>query len=217
MKKLKFGLINLKKNLNLQRLLDCFKREKDFDDPNLNSLDSIIESATEKIRQDFKNDTESEDYYWAYQDKMIKMFYSSLNKKSYKLMVDDIFNGRFLPKLNKNFKREFIFAFDVQSHVLIYSKKNKKYYFFSVIKDFSTKVKLADYYLYFYLNDIFSKKISKRKIFELVMKQNEAREDQFMEDHKDLYYEQREQLWDDTAYISPTGVNYLKLYNKNKL
>ena len=49
------------------------------------------------------------------------------------------------------------------------------------------------------------------------MKQNEAREDQFMEDHKDLYYEQREQLWDDTAYISPTGVNYLKLYNKNKL
>ena len=27
----------------------------------------------------------------------------------------------------------------------------------------------------------------------------------------------REQLWEDTAYISPTGANYLKLYKKNKL
>ena len=57
-------------------------------------------------------------------------------------------------------------------------------------------------------------------MFQLIMDINIKRQDAHMkeyEENSDLSIEEIEQLWDDTAYISPTGINYFKLYRKNKL
>ena len=57
-------------------------------------------------------------------------------------------------------------------------------------------------------------------MFQLIMDINIQRQNAHMkeyEENSDLSIEEIEQLWDDTAYISPTGINYFKLYRKNKL
>tara|TARA_X000001036_G_scaffold9162_1_gene8132 strand:- start:50 stop:685 length:636 start_codon:yes stop_codon:yes gene_type:complete len=211
MKKTKFDLTAVKKKLNLDRLFIAFEHWE-LGDPFVNSFDAILESSTKKTRDDFPVNDESpaEEDYWEYQDDMRKKFYSDISEKTNKLISKDIWNGQILEKINKNFKRKYHFVFDNQSHVLISSKKNKKFYFFSCVKK-------EDHIHHFYLDSIFSKIISKKKMFELIMDVNKSRKDSYMEENKDLSYEQREQLWEDTAYISPTGTNYLKLYKKNKL
>ena len=55
------------------------------------------------------------------------------------------------------------------------------------------------------------------KFFELIMRDSETREDQFMEQDKSIDYEERESLWYDIAYVSEKGINYYNLYKKGKL
>ena len=214
MKKTKFDLTAVKKNLNLERLFNCYEKEIEYENAEFYSFHNILESSMPKKMSDFDIDLN----YWEYLEKMIKKFYLDTNKKIQKKILKDIFDGQILTKLHNNFKKEILFVFGEQSYVLILSKKNKKYYFFSCIKEWNNKKnKLVEGIEYYNLIKIFQKKVNKRTIFELIMKENETAEDLFMERNKDLSYEQREQLWEDTAYISPTGTNYLKLYKQNKL
>ena len=168
-KNIKFDFTFIKKNLDLDRLLLAFEHWE-VGDPFVNSFDAILESATAKTRDDFPMDNDSSEDYWEYQDDMKKKFYCDISEKVHKVILKDIWNGQILTKINKNFKREYHFIFDNQSHVLISSKKNNKFYFFSCLKK-------EDDIQHFYLDSIFSKKISKKKMFELIMEINEKKKD----------------------------------------
>ena len=178
-KNIKFDLACIKKNLNLDRLFNALEHWE-IGDPFVNTFDAILESASPKTRDDFPMNDESpaEDDYWEYQEDMRKKFYCDISEKTHKIILKDIWYGQILPKINKNFKREYLFMFDTQSHILISSKKNKKFYFF-------TSLKKNNGIINFYLDSIHSKKINKKEMFQLIMDINIKRQDAHMKEYEE--------------------------------
>ena len=58
--------------------------------------------------------------------------------------------------------------------------------------------------------------MNKSKFFELILKYNEGPEDMFMEENKDIEYEERERMWEEHAYTDNKGVNHFELYKQGK-
>ena len=125
-----------------------------------------------------------------------------------------IFDGSLLPTLSKNFKLVIYFEMKIYSHYLIHDKKEKKYYYVTNKRKWNKKNnepihKLIESYV---PAISFEKRPSKADFFRTILSENEDREDEFMENNKSIEYEKREKLWEKTAYISSTGLDYISLY-----
>ena len=205
-KKIKYTFPYIKKNLDLKELLGYLEQEPDHQ---TNILDFIIWASSIK--------SDSADFY-KYADKVLTDFDSSIKKNSYLKLLKYQFEGTLLPKINKNFNLELYFEMSEISHALISSKLNKKFYHIYSFRDSLSFKKASTYLLPFCcIIGSLKKKPNKKKFFELIMKDSETREDQFMEQDKSIDYEERERLWEETGYVSEKGINYLTLYKKGKL
>ena len=60
----------------------------------------------------------------------------------------------------------------------------------------------------------FEKKPSKPEFFKAILSGNEDRADEFMEKNKSIDYEEREKLWEKTAYFSSKGLDFISLYKE---
>ncbi len=210
-KKIKYTFPYIKKNLDLKELLGYLQQEPDHQ---TNILDFIIWASSFK--------SESEDFY----DKVLTDFNSLVKKTSYaEKLLKYQFDGTLLPRISKNFKLEIYFEISDFSHALISSKIKKEFYHIYALRDWDSKKdkpfsfkKPSGYQLpYCCVINVLETKPNKMKFFELIMRDSETREDQFMEQDKSIDYEERERLWEDIGYVSQKGVNYLTLYKKGKL
>jgi|TARA_Y100000294_G_C8548669_1_gene334296 hypothetical protein len=151
-------------------------------------------------------------------EELAKLYKKIKGSKFIKVLQKLVFEGTLLPKLSSKFKTVIYFEMRDQSHSLIYSNFNKKYYYIWVNKDWNKKKNIpTDDLLDNCILDLIEKKLDKKEFFELILKHQEGAEGRFMEENKLIEYEQRERLWIDGTYTSSNGINYFDLYENGKL
>lgn len=103
----------------------------------------------------------------------------------------------------------------IYSHYLIHDKKGKQYYYVTNKRKWDKKNnEPISKLLESFISASFEKKPSKSEFFKVILSGNEDRADEFMEKNKAIEYEKREKLWEKTAYVSSTGLDYINLYKE---
>ena len=204
--------------LGLNFEIDDLKYCLDYSEPDELLLDPIIKSIAE-----FKDEVYSKvglDAYFGLweqrfieEEKVLKKTYKKINPLTKEQIHKEIFDGSLLPILSNNFKLIIYFEMKIFSHYLIHSKKEKAYYYVTNKRKWNKKNNEPIHKLLeSYVAAIFEKRPSKSEFFRTILLKNEYRENDFMEKNKSIEYEKREKLWEKTAYISSTGLDYISLY-----
>ena len=211
-----FNLKSIKKNLRIKDLIEYMKSEIKTDDPEYFSFRNVLKASLPKRLKDIEDDEERGGYLFEMEDK----FFLSISNKTHYEILNDIFHGKILPKISKNFKREYFFELLHQSYTLISSKIDKKFYFFSCLRSLKDEdkkkfpIRLGDGLPYYELLRIFRKKPTKKQIFKLILQLNRGSQILYDDSLPDF---KKKKDFEENFYKSPTGINYLTLYKNNKL
>ena len=209
----------LTKFLGLHFEINDLKGCLEYLDPGDFLLDRIIKSTSE-FKDEVYRRIGPDAYFGIWEErfieeeKVLKKMYKKINPLDQQRIQLYIFDGSLLPTLSKNFKLVIYFEMKIYSHYLIHDKKEKKYYYVTNKRKWNKKNnepihKLIESYV---PAISFEKRPSKADFFRTILSENEDREDEFMENNKSIEYEKREKLWEKTAYISSTGLDYISLY-----
>ena len=184
-------------------------------------LDEVYKSLTE-FKDEVYRAVGPDAYFGVWDEKFIKeeKELKILKKKIkgtnfQKNLHRSIFDGSLLTKLSNDFKLEIYFEMKIYSHCLIYSKRQKAYYYITNKRKWDKKNnKGIDELIESYMVASFEKKLSKSEFFREILFGNEDRENDFMERNKKIEYEKREKLWEKTAYVSSKGLDFISLYKE---
>ena len=192
----------------------------EYSDPDDFLLDIIIKSIAE-FKDEVFNNVGADAYFGSWEqrfieeEKVLKKTYKKINPLTQEQIHKEIFDGSLLPTLSKNFKLVIYFEMKIYSHYLIHDKKEKKYYYVTNKRKWNKKNNEPIHKLIeSYVAVSFEKKPSKADFFRTILSENEDREDEFMEKNKSIEYEEREKLWEKTAYFSSKGLDYIGLYKE---
>ena len=105
-----FNLKSIKKNLRIKDLIEYMKSEIKTDDPEYFSFRNVLKASLPKRLKDIEDDEERGEYLFEMEDK----FYLSISNKTHYEILNDIFHGKILPKISKNFKREFLLNYFIK-------------------------------------------------------------------------------------------------------
>jgi len=207
----------LNKNFEINDLIGGLE----YLDPDDSLLDKILKSLTEFKDEVF--DSVGIDAYFSFGDdryekeeQVLRKIHKKIKGTNFEKKIHkSIFDGSLLSKLSNNFKLVIYFEMKIYSHYLIYSRKEKNYFYVTNKRKWDNKNnKPIDEIIENYIPVSFEKKPSKSEFFRTILVENEDREDEFMEKNKSIEYEKREKLWEKTAYLSSKGIDYIDLYKE---
>ena len=208
----KLTILALKKKIFLRDLLSRMKNMPD-DKTDANLISEIIINS-EYIDYD-PNDMSMENFNNIYDE--LGKFYKKIKNTEFEILLEKhIFEGKLLGKLATGFKLVFYFDFRGETHHLIFSTYNKTFFHIYALKDKNKPISRTNKLIYNCVLNATKKKLNKSKFFELILKYNEGPEDMFMEENKDIEYEERERMWEEHAYTDNKGVNQFELYKQGK-
>jgi|TARA_B100001964_G_C13983423_1_gene487264 hypothetical protein len=214
----KYSFKYIKKNLNLEILLDMMKGPAD----GFHLMDHIIWSCTKFTLDEISEKLSKKRMEWRKKGhEMRKNFYRSIKGTFAKELYKSIYDGSLLPKISNNFKQEICFELSGTNHSLISSKKDKTLYYYNYFGGYSEKKKINLKVNRFkktkkdhlYIREYFKKKkMDKKKFFDLIVKLNKRDKCDFTEAYwnKDHTYNYRVkadttseeyQVWRSNPYV----------------
>ena len=150
-KNIKYDFNYIKKNLDLTLLMEVLNGDTD----NQNLIDDLIWNIAYLTFDEWHEHCVD----------ILNHFHKKEKKTNFRFKLDThAYNGTLFPHISKNFKLETLYAYGIDSHSLVSSKIDKKYYHFFCFGNYNNRLIKNPYSVHLYgVEKVFSKKPNKKE------------------------------------------------------